>query len=349
MLFRQLFDRESCTYTYLLADPQLREAVIIDPVLELVERDLSLLRELNLRLRFILETHVHADHVTGAAALRAATGAALVGSRAGGAAVDRAVVDGDAIDFGRQSLEVRATPGHTAGCVTYVTHDRRMAFTGDAIFVRGCGRTDFQGGSAQTLYRSIRDKVFSLPDETLIYPGHDYSGRTVSTVAEERRFNPRLGGGITEEAFVAKMAGLGLPYPKRMDEAVPANLQAGAGGASPTPLLAWAPVRRSAVGVPEVDVGWLAQHRGSVRVLDVREGEEITGPLGRLPEAEWVPRASVPAVAEGWDREAPLVLVCRSGGRSGAVALDLERAGFTRVASLAGGMLGWSERVHEQG
>lgn len=229
MLFRQLFDRESCTYTYLLADRATGEAVLIDPVLELVERDLALVRELDLRLSTVLETHVHADHVTSAGELRARLGAALAASAAGGAAVDRALAHGDRVRWGDRSLEVRATPGHTAGCLTFVEHEARLAFTGDALFVRGCGRTDFQGGDARALFRSVREQIFSLPDDTAILPAHDYLGRTMSTVAEERRWNPRLREDRTVEEFVAIMGGLGLPYPARIDEAVPRNLAAGAG------------------------------------------------------------------------------------------------------------------------
>jgi sulfur dioxygenase len=228
MLFRQLFDAETCTYTYLLADEETREAVLIDPVREQIDRDLELVGELGLELVHVLETHVHADHVTGAALLRARTGARTVVSRDGGApCADVLVGDGDVVRFGKHELEVRATPGHTDGCVTYVTADRTMAFTGDALLIRGCGRTDFQQGNARTLYRSVHDKIFTLPDDCAIYPGHDYKGRTRSTVGEEKALNPRLGGGKTEDEFVAIMQDLDLAYPRKMDIAVPANVRCG--------------------------------------------------------------------------------------------------------------------------
>lgn len=230
MLFRQLFDRDTSTYTYLLADDDTREAVIIDPVLEQHDRDTQLLDELELTLRHVLETHVHADHITGAARLRERYGCAIVVSQSGGCdAADSLVAHGDRIAFGRHHLEVRATPGHTSGCVTYVLDNRARAFTGDALLIRGCGRTDFQQGDAPTLYRSVHERIFTLPDATLLYPGHDYKGRTVTTVGEEKRHNPRLGGGRTVEELVAIMEGLKLPYPERMEQAVPANLRCGVG------------------------------------------------------------------------------------------------------------------------
>jgi glyoxylase-like metal-dependent hydrolase (beta-lactamase superfamily II) len=195
MLFQQLFDAESSTYTYLLADPHSREAVLIDPVLDQVERDVALLFELGLTLRYTLETHVHADHVTSGGVLRRRLGSQTVVSANGGAAcADVLVRHGDVIRFGAKALEVRETPGHTNGDITYVTADRAMAFTGDALLIRGCGRTDFQQGDARTLYASVREQIFTLPDTTLVYPGHDYKGRTVSTVGDERLHNPRLGG-----------------------------------------------------------------------------------------------------------------------------------------------------------
>ena len=226
LLFRQLFDRESCTYTYVLADPN-RAAVIIDPVLEHVDRDARILEELGLALQWILDTHVHADHITGAGALQRRFGVRRAISRASGAQADRLLEDGDRIDFGERSLEVRLTPGHTAGDVTYVLDDQSRAFTGDALLVRGCGRTDFQEGDSHRLFHSVRERILSLPDDTQLYPAHDYVGRTVTTVREERAFNPRVGDGHSEEEFVHLMANLGLAKPAKIDMAVPANLKGG--------------------------------------------------------------------------------------------------------------------------
>jgi len=235
MIFRQLFDPETSSYSYLLGDELTREAVLIDAVSGQLERDLSLVRELELRLEFALETHVHADHVTASGRLRDELRARVAVSRHSGVRnADRLLDDGDWIAFGAHRLEARATPGHTAGCMTFVADG--VAFTGDALLIRGCGRTDFQGGDARVLYRSVRSRILSLPATTRLFPAHDYKGRTVTTVAEELRFNPRLGAEKSEASFVELMRGLKLAYPKRMDEAVPANLYSGLGpGAPPSP------------------------------------------------------------------------------------------------------------------
>lgn len=337
MLFRQLFDSASSTYTYLLADERSRKAALIDPVREQIERDVDLLRELGLQLALVLETHVHADHVTSAGALRQRLGAQTVFSRnSGNRCADVPVDDGSVLDVGALRIEVRTTPGHTNGDVTYVVHDAGMAFTGDALLIRGCGRTDFQQGDARKLFRSVHEKIFTLPDETLIYPAHDYKGRTVTTVGEEKRLNPRLGGGKTEAEFVAIMAGLNLPKPKAIDEAVPSNLRC---GMAPTGVVR-ADSTTNACGVPEVTPSWVAAHR-DVRIVDVREPEELSDELGCIVGAENVPLMTLKTVAQRWRRDDELVVVCRSGGRSGDATAQLQRMGFTEVASMAGGMLRW--------
>ena len=228
MFFRQLFDPETSTYSYLLADEDTRQAILIDSVREQLERDLGLIRELDLVLKVALETHVHADHVTASGRLREELGAQVaVSASAGVSNADLELEDGARIRFGALELEARRTPGHTAGCMTYVCQKEGMAFTGDALLVRGCGRTDFQQGDPHTLFQSVQQRIFSLPDETLLYPGHDYRGRTVTTVAEERRFSPRLRDGTSEEAFAAIMNGLDLALPRKIKQAVPANLVSG--------------------------------------------------------------------------------------------------------------------------
>ncbi|KAK1258818.1 hypothetical protein QJS04_geneDACA024414 [Acorus gramineus] len=234
LLFRQLFEKESSTYTYLLADvghPD-KPALLVDPVDSTVERDLKLVKELGLKLTYALNTHCHADHVTGTGLIKGKVpGVKSVISKASTAKADLHVEAGDKIFFGNLFLEVRATPGHTVGCVTYVTGDGpdqpqpRMAFTGDTLLIRGCGRTDFQGGSSQLLYKSVHSQIFTLPKDTFIYPAHDYKGFTVSTVGEETQFNPRLTK--DEQTFQGIMENLNLPYPKKMDIAVPANLVCG--------------------------------------------------------------------------------------------------------------------------
>ena len=226
LIFYQLFEKESSTYTYLLGDVKSADAVIIDPVQETVERDLKLISDLGLKLKYILETHVHADHVTGSGLLRNRTGAQIVlGAANKSECADIAFKDHDRISFGSHSITGLATPGHTKGCMTY--HLDNMLFTGDALLIRGCGRTDFQEGSSETLFHSVRDKIFSFPDDTYIYPAHDYKGFTRSTVGMEKKLNPRLKLENSEEDFVKIMADLKLDYPKKIQVAVPSNMQCG--------------------------------------------------------------------------------------------------------------------------
>ena len=348
MIFRQLFDRESCTYTYLLADEQTREAILIDPVRELIDRDMQILAELDLTLLYTLETHVHADHVTASGLLRQKLDSKSVLSARGGApCVDVAVNDGDTITFGKHTIEVRATPGHTDGCTSYYVPDLEAIFTGDALFIRGCGRTDFQQGSPETLYRSIHDKVFTLPDATKVYPGHDYKGRTVSTVGEEKAFNPRLGDGKSLAEFSAIMDNLNLAPPKKLHEAVPANQRCGlplpVEGEGAVRITGWAPIIRNTDGVPEVTVAWVAANASSFRLVDVREQHEWDGPLGHIASAELVPLKTVANALGDADRMEPIVVLCKSGGRSGKAALLLESMGFAKVASMAGGMTTWND------
>lgn len=224
MIFRQLFDTESSTYTYLVGDPVTRQAVLIDPVIEQVERDLTWVHELELTLTHVLDTHVHADHVTAAGRLRERTGCRVVGSEHGAPCVDLHVRHGDEVRVGTLLFQVLATPGHTDDSVSYVLEDR--VFTGDALLIRGNGRTDFQNGNAWQLYDSITRVLFALPDETLVYPAHDYKGQTVTTIGEEKRHNPRLAGRSREE-FIHIMENLHLAPPRKLDVAVPANRACG--------------------------------------------------------------------------------------------------------------------------
>ncbi len=226
MIFRQHFDPATSTYTYLVGDAASGEAALIDPVLEHVPRYVELLRDLGLRLVYTLETHVHADHVTGAAALREAVGSRSVVHRDAGAdCADVLVSHGDELRVGGLVLRALYTPGHTAGDVSWLLGDR--VFTGDALLIGGCGRTDFQQGSAERLYDSIHDRLFALPPDTLVYPGHDYHRRSVSTIGQEQAHNARLGGGRTRDDFVQLMANLDLPYPRAIDHALPANQACG--------------------------------------------------------------------------------------------------------------------------
>ncbi len=344
MIFRQLFDPQSSTYTYLLADAATREAVMIDPVFEQARRDAALVEELGLKLAWTIETHVHADHVTAAWLHRQRLGAKIaLSARSGAEGADRYLDAGERIAFGRRWLEARATPGHTAGCTTYVLEDQSMAFTGDALLIRGCGRTDFQQGDARTLFRSVRGQVFPLPDACLVYPAHDYRGLTVSSVGEEKRYNPRLGDGIGEGDFVGYMTNLGLPHPRRIDVAVPANLRCGRPeNAVPADEgQDWAPLSYTFAGIWEVQPSWLEENLDRVQVVDVREPDEYTGVLGRIPGAKLVPLGTLTARASELSRDRPVVAVCRSGARSAQATVLLRKEGLTKVANLAGGMLRW--------
>lgn len=223
---RPLFDAESSTWTYILADLQTGSAAIIDPVMEQAARDFKMLQEMGVTLDWILETHVHADHITGASQLKDLTGAKIAyGAANKVAGADRLLQDGEEITVGASLIKTIFTPGHTAGCVSYLAGN--AVFTGDALFIRGCGRTDFQNGSAAVLFDSVREKLFALPDSTVVYPGHDYKGMLCSTIGEEKQHNPRLKLENDKTRFVEIMASLKLSDPQKMDIAVPANLKAG--------------------------------------------------------------------------------------------------------------------------
>ena len=349
MIFRQLFDPTSSTYTYLVGDRATRCAVIIDCVLEHWQRDAALVRELGLTPVAILETHVHADHVTGAWWLRREFGCPIALAAASGAAgVDRPLADADRIAFGHRHLSVRATPGHTPGCLTYVLDDASAAFTGDCLLIRGTGRTDFQRGDAAAMFRSIRERVLTLPDDCLLYPAHDYRGLTVSSVAEERRFNPRVADGVAERDFLGYMRNLGLPHPKLLERAVPANLRLG----EPDPGVEardrpnWAPLRFTVAGVWEIDPAGLAECADEVLILDVRSAEEFQGPAGHIDGARCIPLDQLAAGADDLPRDRPIVTVCQSGSRSAQAVVLLQKADFHRVANLAGGMLRWTAEHH---
>ncbi len=343
MMFRQLYDAASSTYTYLLADPTTREAVLIDPVFEQHARDASLLRELGLTLLATVDTHCHADHVTGAWLMHAALGSRIGLSPMYGAAnVDLPLANGDLIRFGAHALRVATTPGHTDGCLTFVLDDGVMAFTGDALLIRAAGRTDFQHGDPASLYQSIQQQIFTLPDTCQVWPAHDYEGRTCSTVGEEKAFNPRIGGGAKVEDFVGYMRNMALPHPKQIDIALPANMRSGCPEDGQYPhKITWGPVTRSYAGVPEVDPTWVATHRGELTLIDVRSADELHGELGSLSDARNIPldalRDRLGEIAD--DR--PIVTVCQTGKRSAMAAQILTKAGRSRVANAAGGMVRW--------
>jgi len=226
MIFRQLFEPDTFTYSYLLGCDRSKRAILIDPVASEVEDYIRLLNELGLKLVYTMETHVHADHITGSGMLREKIGSKSIVHRDSGAlCADLLVTDGVILQVGDLEIEVHATPGHTAGCVSYVAGDR--VFTGDSLLIGGCGRTDFQQGDAGLLFDSIHNKLFSLPPDTLVFPGHDYNGNTVSTIRQEMAKNIRLGSGKTKDEFITIMKNLKLAYPKYIDQALPANQSCG--------------------------------------------------------------------------------------------------------------------------
>ena len=340
MIFRQLYDSTSSTYTYLLGDSG--EALLIDPVYEQVPRDLALLQELGLKLVATLDTHVHADHVTGAWRMHQRCGSRIgLSAVVGAELVDLPLRHGDHVEFGKRYLSVRATPGHTNGCLTFILDDKSMAFTGDSLLIRGCGRTDFQQGSPQQLFESVREQILSLPDDCLLYPAHDYRGITVSSVGEEKRFNPRLGGDVDIGDFSGYMNNLNLPHPKLMAVAVPANMRCGQpeGEAPPIETPDWAPLTLRFSGVWEIEPMALLEHASDAQIVDVREAPEFIDRLGHLQGACLMPLSKLVERVDELDKGKPVVAVCRSGARSAQACVLLSKAGFPQVANLAGGML----------
>ncbi|MBC1261992.1 MBL fold metallo-hydrolase [Synechococcus sp. BSF8S] len=343
LLFRQLFDADTGTFTYLIAEVASAEGLMIDPVFEQHDRDLSLIQELGIQLVACLDTHAHADHVTGSWLMHDATGSAIgLAAVAGAENVTLPLRHGDQVAFGSRALEVRATPGHTDGCLTFVLDDHSLAFTGDALLVRGCGRCDFQQGNAHTLYRSITEQILSLPDSCLLYPSHDYSGRTLSSVSEERAFNARLGGEADERDFVGYMENLELPHPRRLAVALPANLRSGRPrGHTPPDPDGWAPIRRSYAGLPQLESQWVSEHRDSLTLLDVRSADEFNGPDGHIPGSLLIPLQDLEQRLGEIPTGQPLVVLCHSGSRSALATQELLKAGRSQVANLRGGLRAW--------
>ena len=226
MNIRQLIDNETCTYTYLVWDSDSLEAIIIDPVLEKINRDLDYINKLNLNLKYIIETHVHADHITGALQIKKVTNAKICyGSKTGVNGADILLNDNDTLTIGSIVIKAIHTPGHTSGCTSYYIDG--YIFTGDTLFIEGTGRTDFQEGSSENTYNSIRNKIFTYPNNTVVYPGHNYKGLTSSTIGYERKYNPNVGDNIEINDYVEREKNMNRPYPKKFDVAVPANLLCG--------------------------------------------------------------------------------------------------------------------------
>lgn len=339
----QLFDPASSTYTYVLFDQVSREALIIDPVDEQLERDLASLREYGLKLVWAVETHAHADHITSAgklAELAGARTAAPAGCGIGTAGVQ--LQHGDNLQFGGETLRALHTPGHTAGSMSFVW--RQHVFTGDTLLINGCGRTDFQSGSARELYHSLTEVLFALPDDTTVWPGHDYQGRRHSTIGAEKAGNARVAG-KSEAEFVAIMDGLNLPKPRRIDEAVPANLTSGirhdVDGAL---LMQPRPVQAVYAGDVSPQLAWQWVQAGEAVLVDVRtdaEREWVGFVPGAVPVAwkQWPGMAMNPqfdeAIRQASDGK-KLVLLCRSGVRSIAAAKRATELGLEAFNILEG-------------
>ncbi len=341
----QWFDPESSTYTYLLIDDATRDAVLIDPVDTQLERDLAALKALNIHLTWVIETHAHADHITSAGQLIEHTGAkAAVPSGCGIRSAARQLEDGDVIHFGGESIKAFHTPGHTAGSMSYLW--RGNVFTGDTLLIDGCGRTDFQSGSADALYTSITERLFTLPPDTVVWPAHDYKGRTHSTIGHERAHNSRLAH-KTRAEFIAIMDALHLPKPRRIDEAVPANLWLGvqhhAGavdGDAPNTAAGYA-------GDVSPELAWRWWQSGKAVFVDIRTQAEREW-VGFVPDAPHVAWKEWPGMTMNPDFDAqisalveasggkPLVLLCRSGIRSIASAKRATELGFTAYNILEG-------------
>ncbi|NQV70447.1 MAG: MBL fold metallo-hydrolase [Pseudohongiella sp.] len=345
LIFKQLFDQASATFSYLLADVESRQAVFIDTVYEQHERDLSLIRELELELIACLETHCHADHVTGAWLLKHATGCQIGASEHSGIEpLGQRLSQGSKLEFGAHALTVIETPGHTDGCISFLLDDESMVFTGDSLLVRGCGRTDFQQGSAQKLFHSIKDKLFVLPDECVVYPAHDYAGRTASSIGEEKKLNPRIGGQANETDFVGYMENMQLPHPKQLEIAVPANLKAGRPEDDQLPKRPdWAPVVTTYGGVLEISPEWVASHRSDVHILDVRTRAETAEESTRIEGAQMIPMNELRERMSEIPENKPIMTICRSGKRSVLAFNVLREAGRQKVASINGGLLRWNE------
>ena len=343
LLFRQLLDGETGSLTYLLGDGSSGEAVLVDPVFEQHERDWALIRELGLTLVCSLDTHIHADHVTGSWLMHERSGCDIaLAANAQGEFVTRALNHADQVRFGGRWLDVRATPGHTASCLSYVLDDQSLACTGDTLLIRGCGRCDFQQGDPAQLWHSVHQQLFSLPDSCLLYPAHDYTGRLVSTVAEERLFNQRLGGGASERDFIGTMQNLQLPHPRRMDAALPGNLRSGRpeGTNQEEP---WAPICRSYAGLPELTPEWVVHNSDALSLLDVRSKEEYEGPDGRIQGSLLIPLPELPGRIASLSKQRPVVVICHSGCRSALATKQLLAHGITRAANLRGGLKRWGD------
>jgi glyoxylase-like metal-dependent hydrolase (beta-lactamase superfamily II)/rhodanese-related sulfurtransferase len=330
---KQLFDRESCTYTYLLIDPDTGEGAIIDAVLETFERDMQIINELGVELLYAIETHAHADHITSAGKIRETTGARLVyGESSGIEAIDVPLKDGDSIQLGHYQISAISTPGHTSGCTCYFTDG--MLFSGDTLLIRGCGRTDFQFGDPGHLYDSITQKLFVLADDTIVYPAHDYNGRTSSTIGEEKTWNPRLGGGRPRQEFIDLMNNLNLDMPKRINEAVPANMSVGINFDANRYLL-------RDFDMNDLYNVW-KELPDNTLVMDNRTPKEFA--KGHVPGSRNIPMGTENAHVEELRRYDQVFLYCRSGRRAQTATTNLNFQGLNHITCIShSGMPDWEK------
>ncbi len=347
----QLFDTASSTYTYVLFDEASRQAIIIDPVDTQMQRDLATLREHGVQLRYIVETHAHADHITSAGGLIEHTGAQA--ATPAGCGIQPSAIqleEGDVLHFGSQTLKALHTPGHTAGSMSYLWGNH--VFTGDTLLIGGCGRTDFQSGSAQALYDSITRVLFTLPEDTTVWPAHDYKGQTHSSIGAEKRHNPRITDAVlgrmrTLDEFVQLMNNLNLPKPQRIDEAVPANLTLGlrhdAGAAEDAPRAVAASAGYSGDVSPQLAYRWWKS--GEAHLVDIRSHAERAW-VGFIPDVPGIEFKIWPGMAVNPEFDAQLkaavpagakvLLLCRSGLRSIPAAQRAQALGFEAYNILEG-------------
>ena len=342
MIFRQIFDSVSSTYTYLLASRAGGEALIIDPVIEKVDRYLKLMEELDLKLVKAVDTHCHADHITGLGKLRDATRCVTVmGKNTSVDVVSMRVDEGDTIDIENISLNVLYTPGHTDDSYSFYLADR--VFTGDTLLIRGTGRTDFQNGDAKTAYNSLFDKVLKLPDETMVYPGHDYNGNTVSTIGEERAYNPRLQVSSPEQ-YADIMDNLNLPNPKMMDEAVPANLSIGYQPDDPAISDCILSVEQAVLRLDDENTLFVDLREDSERQKDGIIKGSLHAPYPNL-EAAIKPGGLLNAMAQQTGKS--LLIYCAYGERSALALKALKEAGIDNACHLGGGLDAWRKAGRE--
>ncbi|MBC7753789.1 MAG: MBL fold metallo-hydrolase [Moraxellaceae bacterium] len=332
LIFQQLFESQSSTFTYLLGDAVSKEAILIDTVIQTVDRDLKLVAELGLKLVYVLDTHIHADHVTGAGEIRKRTGVkTAVPQAANVPCADLNLSDGDELNFGSFKIKTLETPGHTDASLSYLCEG--MVFTGDVLLIRGTGRTDFQSGSAEVLYESVHKKLFTLPPETQVYPAHDYKGFTSSTVEMEIRHNPRVGSRKTKTEFVQIMKDLKLDLPQKISESLPANMTCGTSQS-----------KDELVKFQTLNPQELTARFDQALIVDVRGPEEYFGELGHIKNSHQITLGdNLKQFLEGYNRSEEIVFVCRSGQRSQDAAKLGVSMGFQKVSHLGGGMLNWNE------